>query len=234
MMTFLINTDQKKEGILLKKTVDDVFAFASDDDLDCEVFYQLSQLLREISQGRPADILCVDIIQKDGLSAVKSIRRALPGVFLMAIADDSLSPLDYISPDIMLSSLLFRPVSGEQVTRVIEKAIRSFLDKWNTQNGDDSQFVFESKNGKQLIPYSSISCFEARNKKVYAVCENNEYSFYGTIDALEEQLPTYFIRCHRGFIVNKNKISRVLKSQNILILLNDEEIPLSRSYKERF
>ena len=58
-----------------------------------------------------------------------------------------------------------------------------------------------------------------------------DYPFYDTLDQLEERLAGRFLRCHRSYLVNRSKISKVYLSQNILVLSGGEEIPLSRSYK---
>ena len=58
-----------------------------------------------------------------------------------------------------------------------------------------------------------------------------EYPFYDTLDQLEERLSEKFLRCHRSYLVNKMRISKVYLSRNTLVLDEGEEIPLSRSYK---
>ena len=68
-------------------------------------------------------------------------------------------------------------------------------------------------------------------KKVFLNTGDMEYPFYDTLDQLEERLTGRFLRCHRSYLVNRNKISKVYLSQNILTLEGGEEIPLSRSYK---
>ena len=87
------------------------------------------------------------------------------------------------------------------------------------------------RQGKRLVPYSGIVYFESRNKKIFLGTDNEEYSFYGTLDNLEETLDDRFIRCHRSFIAAKKRISKIVLSKNIVVLDNGCEIPLSRSYK---
>ena len=54
---------------------------------------------------------------------------------------------------------------------------------------------------------------------------------FSTQDNLSEKLPEQFVRCHRGFIVNKHKIKKVALSQNLIFLTDGYDVPLSRSYK---
>lgn len=50
------------------------------------------------------------------------------------------------------------------------------------------------------------------------------------ISHLEEKLPGNFVRCHRSFIVNRNKVDTILYDQ---LQIKDLSIPISRKYKDR-
>ena len=82
-----------------------------------------------------------------------------------------------------------------------------------------------------MFEYSAICFFEARNKKIYLNTGAKEYGFYSTMEQLEQELSTSFIRCHRSFIVNVEKIEKVMFSKNLLFLTDGYEIPVSRTYK---
>ena len=62
--------------------------------------------------------------------------------------------------------------------------------------------------------------------------ENQEYIFLDTLKSLENQLPKYFSRVHRSYIINKKHIKN-LDSKSIT-LMNDLEIPIGESYKMTF
>ena len=53
-----------------------------------------------------------------------------------------------------------------------------------------------------------------------------------SMKGLEESLPsTKFIRIHRSFIIQKNKIDSVSKNR---VMIGDKELPIGESYKEEF
>jgi len=54
----------------------------------------------------------------------------------------------------------------------------------------------------------------------------------GKLNAITEELPPNFIRCHRSYIVNSNFIKQV--NSDTIILIDKTQIPLSRSYKDKF
>ncbi len=53
-----------------------------------------------------------------------------------------------------------------------------------------------------------------------------------TMKNLEEKLPKNFMRIHRSYIVNLDKIVEVNK--NRVIIDNDTNLPIGDSYKEQF
>lgn len=53
----------------------------------------------------------------------------------------------------------------------------------------------------------------------------------GKLSQIKEELPPNFIQCHRSYIVNRNFIKQI--NSNSIILINKEQIPLSRSYKSK-
>jgi two-component system response regulator AgrA len=60
--------------------------------------------------------------------------------------------------------------------------------------------------------------------------ENRQIEFYGHLKELEENLTDNFYRCHKSYIVNKNKIKEIDKKNNIVIMINDEECYASFRY----
>ena len=56
--------------------------------------------------------------------------------------------------------------------------------------------------------------------------------FYSTLENIAQKIPNYFLRCHKGFVVNKHLVDRVLLSENSLRLVGGVQVPVSRSYRE--
>lgn len=145
----------------------------------------------------------------------------------MIMANNSISPLEYIKPTIMAASLILRPVTAD----IIQKEISSFIGYYLADNDNENKFIIETKDTTLRIPYSSIYYFEAKEKKVFVRLQDKEYGYYDTLDNLIEKLPENFIRTHRGFIVNKDRIERLINVENLLALEDGFYVPISRSYK---
>lgn len=177
-----------------------------------------------------ADMICVDITAKGALELVKELRALSPSAYIILIASTRISPLVYMRPAIGAESLMLKPLSEQQIREVLAEAIDAYAARF--YRPDESKvFVVENSGGRSLIDYHRICFFEARDKRVYLNTEAEEYGFYDTLEQLQEKLGIDFLRCHRSFLVNKDKIAEVFLSQNRIVLKGGFEVPLSRSYK---
>lgn len=216
----------------LKNVTKELAARLSEDRWQIEQLAGLKQLRAYLEKTPLLDMLMYDVTRLDALDYLRRIRKEYRSAGLLILADKSTSPMTYMKPDIHADSLLLKPWSREQVFEVLEEFIREYL--WAVQSSQElgEQFyIIDTKEGSIRIPYERICYFEAREKKIYVCAGNEEFAFYHTIDRLAEELPEQFIRCHRGFIVNKFKIRKIMLSQNIICLADGFEVPLSRSYK---
>lgn len=233
MISFLTYSHIKNELKFIKKCTLDISGRLSDEDLDYYNFSAYKELREFLGESPVLDISCVDVAGNEGACAAEEVRRNNGNMFIVLLSESGVSPVSYIKPTIMASGLLMRPLTPQSVNKVLEEIIREHLKKLYKENGSGS-FVIDSKEGRQLIPYENIIYFEAREKKIFLNTSGAEYSFYDTLDNLEGRLNEGFARCHRSFIVARSRIKRIMLSQNTIVLDNDYEIPLSRTYKSVF
>ena len=176
------------------------------------------------------DMICVDITVSGVLPLVAELRQEVPGAYIILIASPRISPLVYLRPSIRAESLMLKPLTAAQIEEVMAEAIRTYAKRFY-QADTDQTFILENSGERTLIDYGRILFFEAREKRVCLYTETEEYAFYDTLDHLEESLFGQFLRCHRSFLVNKEKITKVYLSKNQIVLEGDVWVPLSRTYK---
>lgn len=233
MISMLTVTGKENEIKPLERVVRDQAAILTDDHwnfkfcsklTDCDDFLQLQPLV---------DMSCFDITIEGAVDYLTQFRKKYDLTSLLLIADATVSPLVYLKPGIRPDSLLMRPLTKNMVTETLKEFFKSYIDR-NRNTDSEKTYVIESKEGRINIPYSDIFYFEARDKKIYIRTLNEEYGFYETIEAIDESLPDSFARCHRSFILNTSKITKIMLSQNIIELTDGLDVPLSRSYKPFF
>ena len=184
----------------------------TDDDwkwIECGSAGELKKIAEE---GEKLDLVCLDLTMQTTeqvLAAAGLIRQSCPTAHMILVA----STLDM-----------------ESVREVLSESVRSYIARFKSRD-DEQYFVVETRGERELIPMDRIRYYETREKKVFLNTGDREYPFYDTLDQLEERLSEKFLRCHRSYLVNKTRISKVYLSKNTLVLDEGEEIPLSRSYK---
>ncbi len=231
-MLKVLNFCQEKEELsLIHEGLQKAVAYQGDDDLSVVSVQQLDQYEKAYLENDSLDISYFDITADSGAKTIERLRKENDEVKLVIVADTSISPLVYLKPSIMACSLLLRPITEEGVEQCNHDLIFSFYNAAEKKNGD-KKFCVETKDGRAYYRYDDIVYFEARNKKIFLNTKYSDVGFYSTLDEIEELLPENFIRCHRSFIVNTDKIMQVIPSQNSIICSADLFVPLSRSYKQ--
>lgn len=229
MQTMVLCNSSKKENEYLKLVSKEQIAHCSEEMWNIEECINTLELDMFLETLPIIDIAYLDITLDGGIKAAEKVRSENKNAVLLLIADVNISPMEYMKPTIMAASLLLRPFNKEQVIRAVKEII-SFVTDGTNENSEDI-FTIESRDEKIKIPYHRICYFEAREKKIFVCLENKDYGFYETMSNLEIQLPDYFKRCHRSFIINTNKISKIKLSSSEIELENEIYIPISRSYR---
>lgn len=152
--------------------------------------------------------------------------------YIILIVENSLQLVNIIKPNIRPSGVILKPIQKEILNDTLKEI--SLDLKSLTQKNIKEVFNFKCKNTEYVIPIDDILFFESKNKKVYINTISQEFNYYATLNTLMDNLPKYFMRVHKGFIVNTNTISSVDYNQNLITLNNSFIIPLSRTYKPEF
>lgn len=201
-----------------------------EEDIDFRGVTTLQELILRVNELDEISVGCMDF-EADGETALQIIRDRDSSVLPVIIADSKTSPLTYVRPSIMAAGLLLRPLSEQQVSTMLREIISAVWAKERERLFNKEVFTFSTRDGVIRIPYSQILYFEARNKKIVVCTSRAETEFYSTLENLSNEIPTYFLRCHKGFIVNKLLVERADLKQNLLHLINGFQVPISRSYK---
>lgn len=204
-------------------------AQCSDEEMQLSTIPDDAALRQTAEAETPLDLLYYDFRGGDQTEGLRLLRKQYGDAMVMLITEANVSPLLYLRPGIAPDSLLLRPVQETQLRAINQEFVQSYFEKRGGAAQDS--FLVDTREEKAVVPYFHIYYFEAREKKVFLRTKHTEYAFYSTIDALEKMLPDTFQRCHRSYIVNMQKLVRVLSSENCLELAGQITIPVSRSYR---
>ncbi len=185
-------------------------------------------------QNNQVDLMFVDINMPDltGMDFVKSLTSPPKVIFTTAYSEYAVEGFNVDAADYLL-----KPISYANFLKAADKTKeRYFSNKDKTdiiQNND--KFLFIKSEYKVIrINYSNIKYIEGMREYVRIFIENSKpvmalMSLKKMVDHLPEN---DFMRVHRSFIVNLNKITSV--ERNRIIFDDNINIPVSEQYKAGF
>lgn len=188
----------------------------------------------EIIASDKTDLIFVDINMPDlnGMDFVKSLKEKPGIIFTTAYSEYALEGFRVDAIDYLL-----KPISYNDFLRAVNKA-KSILGSPEQRNvtakaSSDHLFV-KSEYKIMRIELSDIKYIESMHEyvRIHLVNEKPVMTLI-SMKTIEEQLPEdRFMRVHRSFIVNKEKIKVV--ERNRIIFDNNVYIPVSDQYKAAF
>ncbi|NWJ50137.1 MAG: response regulator transcription factor [Bacteroidetes bacterium] len=132
---------------------------------------------------------------------------------------------------------LLKPFSYEEFLIASQKAMKliELEQKALPQIEANNEFLFLKSEYKiRRINFNDILYIEGLKDyiKVFVKNEDKPILSISTLKMVESKLPAkYFMRVHRSFIVNLNKIDTIERSR---IVFGKEYIPISEQYKDSF
>ena len=112
----------------------------------------------------------------------------------------------------------------DELAKVVEDAVSEIAQR-------DRCFIFHAAGGDVRLKLKNILYFEADGNYIKVMTTQEEYRFRETMQALVNSLSgDGFVRVHKGFLVNQEAV-KIINSDK-LILIDDTEIPMGRSYQE--
>jgi len=188
----------------------------------------------EFLNREPADLMFLDIQMPDltGTEFVKVLKNGPKLVFVSAYEKYALESFKLDAIDYLL-----KPYSYEEFLQAALKAQRLInLEGRNQEQIDfSSDFLFiKSEYKVKRIRFDNILYIEGLKDyiKVFVAGETKPILSIGSLKTMEAKLPSSkFMRIHRSFIVNLEKIETIERSR---IIFGKEYIPIGDQYKEKF
>jgi DNA-binding LytR/AlgR family response regulator len=190
------------------------------------------------------DLILMDIMldnDMDGIDTAEIINKDndIPIVYLTAYSDDKTLEK---AKKTMSYGYIVKPIEEEKLKINIEMA----LNKHQLEKSSKLESALKSrdflkskkisiKKGEEilLISLDKLVYIEVEEGVVYFYTEEEKFSEKGTLKSWEEKLENFgFYRCHKNFMINLNKIEKLIPGKNNSYLLKmnfyKREIPIAR------
>jgi len=182
----------------------------------------------------PIDIVFTDI-QMPGLNGVEFTRSMVNGPVVIFTTAFAKYAIEGFKLDI--ADYLLKPFTYEEFLTSVHKAERMIRSV--TKPADDilsnNEFLFLKSDYKiKRINFQNILYIEGLKEyvKVYTMLSDKPILSLSSLKILEIKLPAdRFMRVHRSFIVNLEKIETIDRSR---IVFGNKYIPIGEQYKDKF
>lgn len=126
---------------------------------------------------------------------------------------------------------LLKPFSYDRFQQAVNKAVElyQFRIEKNQEKVNEEKFIYLRANQMmQKVFLDSILYIEALKDYVQLITTDKKITIQDTMKSMEEQLPENYIRVHKSYIINKNKIEKYTTQS---VIISAKEIPIGRAFK---
>jgi two-component system LytT family response regulator len=196
------------------------------------------EAVKAAAEHKP-DVLFLDVQMPklDGFEVLELIDERVAVVFVTAFDQYAMKAFEAAAVDYLL-----KPFTADRLRESVDRVRRRIGEVRPPILRPLGQYVerIVVKDGAtvHVIPAGKLDCAEAQDDYVSLRSENKNWLKQQTIASLETALdPARFLRAHRSWLVNIEKIVRVepnTKDTWIAILRDGTQVPMSRAGYARF
>ena len=173
------------------------------------------------------DLLFLDVEMPilNGFDFLDTLKVKPQVIFITSKPEYAVKAFDYEATD-----YIQKPINALRFDAAVKRALNKQLLLLDSPSGN-SEHIFIKSNLKKLKVFTSrIKYIEAYGDYVKVITDEENHLVLSTMKSFETDLPDeQFIRVHKSFIVNLNKID---KFNSKFIEIGTIKIPLSRTKKD--
>lgn len=190
---------------------------------------EASNALKKKDNGIDLIFLDVEMPEMTGIEFLSTMNDAPQIIIVSSKEQYALDSYEYAVTDYLL-----KPVHYTRFLKAVNKAYDKVYEQPVTQIGDSEIFV-KSNSALVRLEYDDILWIEALENYIMIRTFDNKFIIHFTMKSMESKLSFgQFVRVHRSYIVNRNKIE-VIEDSSVVVRteLGVKSIPIGKSYREK-
>lgn len=185
------------------------------------------------------DLVIIDVFlnnQPDGIVFVEKINEQTkiikPFIFLTSSMDRAVFERAKITQPY---SFLLKPFNKHEIAYTIELALENHIFESEINTDYISSFFVKKKDVFFKVPLIDVYCIEVEDRYSKIITKNGNFLIQSSLFDLHKKLPEdIFLRIHRNYVINQNEIKEIHAKDNLIVLNNNLQISIGRSYKKDF
>jgi len=181
------------------------------------------------------DLLFLDIQMPElkGTELLQSIKHRPVVIFTTAYQEYAIEGYELDVIDYLLKPISFERFlkgvnkAGDQINLLREN--KSVIFTKTEESRPDACVFIKAGKGLYRILLDDILYIEGLKEYVSFYTREKRVVTYETLQKLEQSLPAQFIRIHKSYIVNRNKISLLINNE---VEVEGKHLPVGMKYKE--
>lgn len=209
MLNFVLCDDNKVILDRLCKMLESIFI---KHNFDAEIIFSSTvpeNTLDFIKENNNVNVIFLDIDLKSkmsGLDLASQIRKVNKQVYIIFTS----AHLEYVLIAYQYKTFDFipKPITVERLEETFLRIIDDIETDYKTNN------FIRIDNRNTIINEDSINFIKKDGMKLVFYTDNRVYETYSSFNKIEEILPSNFVRCHKSYIANVNKIYDISLNKN--------------------
>ena len=168
--------------------------------------------------------------EEEFIELARMFRMINENIFIVFVVDRIVDVTSCVRPSVRPSGVLFVPLDKQCIYQTVREIYAEFIRV--SERETQPVFTVRSEGEYYTVNTGDIMFFEAQGKKIAIKTRGQEILFYSNFESVLEKLPDWFVRCHKGYIVNTNEIVQTSFTKMTLSLRDQSCIPMSRTYRD--
>lgn len=209
MLNFVLCDDNELILAKLCKMLESIFI---NNNLSAQIVFSStnSEKVLEYVMTNEVHVLLLDIELKSKLTGIEIaniIRKKNKNLYLIFTTGH----LEYglIAYQCKTFDYLSKPITLERLESTIFRLFEDISSK------PKNFLKIENKN--TVINLDSVKYIQKDGMKLTFYTDNREYKIYSSFKKISESLPDNFIRCHKSYIINVDKITNIQTNANLVL-----------------